>query len=189
MATIFINGLYFDGTNNRGVTVNIFDNKTVDNSFGSLIFTGNSDESGVASGNIDNEFIGKEIILSIIHPGFRPLQTKLNVTELGVFYTVRLDFDRNYISHDISVSNLSIWNSQSNYFNAQTELQRVIRKFKFENYVVKYVHYFLATLSIILGVISPFPYNLVLAIVFLILGEILAPYVIGLKPFWRRNKS
>jgi hypothetical protein len=187
MAEIFINGLYFNKISNRGTTVNLFDNQSSDNSFGNLIFSGQSDNLGHVKGEIENRFIGKKIIMEIIEPGFVPLQTKLDVTELGIFYTVKLDFDRSYSGSNGIISSGSEWSSLEFFNKSQTELQAVIRKFKFQNFGIKYAHYFIILISIILGLIATFPYNLISAIFFPAIGELLGPFVIGLKPFWRRG--
>lgn len=186
MAKIFINGLYFNERSNQGTTVNVFDNQSSDNSFGNLIFSSQSDNLGQVKGNIENTFVGKEIIVGIVEPGFIPLQTKVSVTELGVFYTVKLDFDRNYNGHESILPSSSDWNSLESFNKSQTELQDVIRKFKFQNIGIKYAHYFIIFISIVIGLIVPFPYSLGVALLSFLIGEILSPFAIGLKPFWRR---
>lgn len=189
MVKIFINGLYFNNNTNTGIDVNIFDNQSLNNSFGKLIFNSKSDELGQVRGEIENKFIGKEIVVGIIEPGFMPIQTKIKVTELGVLHTVKLDFDRNYAGHNSIIASSSDWNSLKMFNRSQTEMERIIRNFKFQNFGIKYAHYFIAFASIVIGLIATFPYNLGLAILFFIIGEILAPFVIGLKPLWRSLKK
>lgn len=189
MAKIFINGLYFDQETNKGITVNLYDNQSDDNSNGNLIFTGDADIDGIVNGEIENKFIGKRIILKIIKPGFIPFNSDIKVNELGVFFTVKLEFDRNYSGNYSVISSISEWNSFEIFNKSQTELVTVIRNFKFQNYGIKYAHYIISLISIIIGLVAIFPYNLISSISFFIIAELLCPYVIGLKPFWKRRAN
>ncbi|MFV8332227.1 hypothetical protein [Flavobacterium sp. GSP14] len=187
MAEIFINGLYFNNITNQSITVNLFDKQASDNSFGKLIFSGESDRFGQVTGVIGNKFIGKNIIIGIIEPGFIPIQAEVKVTELGVLYHPNLIFDRSYIGTDISLENKAKWNSQVELAKAQKGMESYIRKYRFKNFAIKFAHYFIIVISIVVGILVIFPYNIIFAILFVIIGEILGPYAIGLKPFYLKK--
>nr|WP_315155413.1 hypothetical protein [uncultured Flavobacterium sp.] len=189
MAEIFINGLYFDNSTNQSITVNLFDNQSTDNSFGKLIFSGESDSFGQVTGVIDNKFIGTNIIIGIIEPGFIPIQTVVEVTELGVLYIPNLVFDRSYIGTHVSLENKAKWKSQVEFSKAQKGMESYTRKYRYKNFAIKYAHYFIIVISIVVGLFAIFPYNLIFAILFIIIGELLGPYAIGLKAFYIMKKK
>jgi len=138
-----------------------------------------SDNNGEVEFDIDESYIGADILVHIRHRWYKPLSIKTNIEEFGYFYTAKIEMD--YTNWEDSPSTDPPWDSQGEFTAAQATKDRKLREFRFQNRNSKILYYLILGISVLLGIILPPFIGVPVAIIIIILLEVLSPYSIGLK--------
>ncbi|MDQ7049361.1 MAG: hypothetical protein Q9M92_07360 [Enterobacterales bacterium] len=190
MAQVFINGLLPGDDSilhgdNGGSIVALLNPKFVktDKEFKILVKYANSD--GEVHAQIDNTYIGENLLLRIRDSGTLPIEAQIKVENYGACYSAKIMND-GLSSGSHPIIN---WDSEISYSKAQDEMHEYIKQHRFSNPIAKYIHMLVVAISVLLGLFIPGVLGVIAAAIFVIIAEVIGPYALGLKPFRLTKRS
>jgi hypothetical protein len=190
---IFINGLLPNNRDSRE-----FKNGTW--SGGSLVFVKiekaglellkealTADSNGRVQFMVPDDYAGGSILTRIRHRWYKPISAQDSIPDYGYFYTAKIVHD--FTNWSDSPSSDPEWKTEEEYIRASAEKNNRLRNYRYKNTFIRFLYYAILITAPMAGFLIGGLWGVVFG--FFVAGflELLAPYSIGLKKFWRPGRG
>ncbi|MDA2934950.1 hypothetical protein MYX82_11500 [Acidobacteria bacterium AH-259-D05] len=185
MPRVFINGLWpgHDQPDSKGgMRVSLFLKDDFASKEATLLFESYSNGKKNVDGNIDDKYIGKEVIIIITEPGFQYKYPTLKLKRIGLFHTAPLEKDFVYRDEMVKTHpDFVSFDCTREYAEAQAEMHTVARAARYKNLSILVGFTIITFGAPFLGLTLAGVPGVVVGIIIAALLWWLSPYASGLK--------